>query len=51
LAKDDDTPFHIPIDEGSFDTYMLEPPPDTLEVTKRQLKELYADMWKIRYTA
>jgi len=49
LVKDEDTPFRVPLPEGTFEGYELEPPPNYLEVTKKELKDLYYDMWKIRY--
>ncbi|RAK73041.1 putative pyruvate dehydrogenase E1 component alpha subunit [Aspergillus fijiensis CBS 313.89] len=48
IPTDDDKPFKVPIAEESYETYNLEAPPHTLETTKRQLKQLYHDMFMIR---
>ncbi|PYH46557.1 putative pyruvate dehydrogenase E1 component alpha subunit [Aspergillus saccharolyticus JOP 1030-1] len=48
IPTGDDQPFKVSIAEDSYETYNLEPPPYTLETTKRQLKQLYHDMFTIR---
>ena len=48
IPEDEDTPFQAPIAADCFETYELEAPPLTLEVTRRELKRLYYDMWRIR---
>ncbi|KAI9826397.1 MAG: alpha subunit of pyruvate dehydrogenase [Thelocarpon impressellum] len=48
VPKDDDTPFEVKLSDESFETYELDPPPYTLEVTKRMLKQMYYDMASIR---
>lgn len=37
------------LSDESFETYELDPPPYTLEVTKKELKQMYYDMVVIRY--
>jgi pyruvate dehydrogenase E1 component alpha subunit len=46
--KEDDKPFDVPISEDSFETYHFDHPPYTVETTKRQLKNMYQDMFTIR---
>lgn len=48
VPDDDDTPFVVPLGPDSFQTYNLDPPPLELSVTKKELKRLYFDMWRIR---
>ncbi|KAL1964753.1 hypothetical protein VTN77DRAFT_6620 [Rasamsonia byssochlamydoides] len=48
LPAEDDKPFEVPIPDDSFETYNLDPPPYTLETTKRELRQLYRDMMTIR---
>ena len=48
-VQDDEAPFRVSLSEESFETYDLDPLPETLKVTKKQLKSLFVDMWKIRY--
>ncbi|KAI1274820.1 dehydrogenase E1 component-domain-containing protein [Xylaria sp. FL0933] len=40
----DDQPFQVTLSDESFETYELDPPPYTLDVTKKELKEMYYDM-------
>lgn len=49
IPEDEDTPFQAPIAADCYKTYEMEAPPLTLEVTKRELKRLYYDMWRIRW--
>lgn len=37
------------LSDESFETYELDPPPYTIEVTKKELKQMYYDMVCIRY--
>ena len=37
------------LSDESFETYELDPPPYTIEVTKKELKQMYWDMVAIRY--
>lgn len=39
------------LSDESFETYELDPPPYTLDVTKKELKDMYRDMVSIRYLA
>ncbi|KAL1983747.1 hypothetical protein VTN96DRAFT_9919 [Rasamsonia emersonii] len=48
VPAEDDKPFEVPIPDDSFETYELDPPPYTLETTKRELRQLYRDMMTIR---
>ncbi|KAI2636362.1 dehydrogenase E1 component-domain-containing protein [Hypomontagnella submonticulosa] len=44
----DDKPFQVTLSDESFETYELDPPPYTLDVTKKELKQMYYDMVLIR---
>ncbi|KAI1640232.1 dehydrogenase E1 component-domain-containing protein [Biscogniauxia mediterranea] len=44
----DDKPFQVTLSDESFETYELDPPPYTLDVTKKQLKKIYYDMVVVR---
>ncbi|SPO01062.1 probable pyruvate dehydrogenase (lipoamide) alpha chain precursor [Cephalotrichum gorgonifer] len=46
--KSDDEPFTIRLHDESFETYELDPPSYNLEVTKKELKQMYHDMVTIR---
>ncbi|KAL2164665.1 hypothetical protein VTH06DRAFT_3882 [Thermothelomyces fergusii] len=48
IPESDDEPFHIRLSDESFETYELDPPPYTLEVTKKELKDMYRDMVVVR---
>jgi pyruvate dehydrogenase E1 component alpha subunit len=47
LQKDDE-PFQVKLSEESFETYNLDPPPYTLNTTKKELKQMYNDMVSVR---
>ncbi|OQD74021.1 hypothetical protein PENDEC_c012G05360 [Penicillium decumbens] len=47
-SHEDDKPFTVPIADTSFETYNFDPPPYSVETTKRQLKQLFRDMTTIR---
>lgn len=47
--QSDDEPFQVTLSDESFETYELDPPSYTIEVTKRELKQIYSDMVVIRY--
>ncbi|TGJ85290.1 hypothetical protein E0Z10_g3444 [Xylaria hypoxylon] len=40
----DDQPFQVTLSDESFETYELDPPPYTLDVTKKELKDMYSNM-------
>ena len=40
--------FEVRLSDESFETYELDPPPYTLDVTKKELKQIYYDMVAIR---
>ncbi|KAK6843721.1 dehydrogenase E1 component-domain-containing protein [Apiospora arundinis] len=44
VPEDDDKSFQITLSDESFETYELDPPPYTLDVTKKELKKMYYDM-------
>lgn len=44
----EDQPFTITLSDESFETYEIDPPPYTLEVTKKELKKMYRDMVVVR---
>lgn len=44
----DDQPFQVTLSDESFETYELDPPPYTLDVTKKELKQIYYDMVVVR---
>lgn len=47
-SQEDDKHFTVNLSDESFETYELDPPPYTLDVTKRELKQMYSDMVAIR---
>ena len=49
VPKSDDEPFSVNLSDESFETYELDPPPYTLEVTKKELKDMYREMVVTRY--
>ncbi|KAI1116962.1 dehydrogenase E1 component-domain-containing protein [Nemania sp. NC0429] len=40
----DDKPFQVTLSDESFETYELDPPSYTMDVTKKELKQMYRDM-------
>lgn len=48
-SQSDDEPFQVNLSDESFETYELDPPPYSIEVTKKELKQIYHDMVVIRY--
>ncbi|KAM0334135.1 hypothetical protein ACHAQA_001155 [Verticillium albo-atrum] len=48
VPESDDEAFSIQLSDESFETYELDPPPYTLEVTKKELKQMYQDMVTVR---
>ncbi|KAK2605413.1 hypothetical protein N8I77_008250 [Diaporthe amygdali] len=44
IMESDDEPFSVSLSDESFETYELDPPPYTIEVTKKELKQMYYDM-------
>ncbi|KAJ5093348.1 Pyruvate dehydrogenase E1 component subunit alpha [Penicillium angulare] len=48
IPQEDDKPFTVRLSDESFETYELDPPPYTLETTKKELKQMYHDMVSIR---
>lgn len=49
VLQEDDKPFQVRLSDESFETYELDPPPYTLDTTKKELKRMYFDMTSIRY--
>jgi pyruvate dehydrogenase E1 component alpha subunit len=47
-VQEDDKLFQIQLSDESFETYELDPPPYTLETTKKELKDMYYEMVQIR---
>ncbi|KAJ0163625.1 Pyruvate dehydrogenase E1 component subunit alpha, mitochondrial [Colletotrichum tanaceti] len=48
VPQSDEEPFQITLSDESFETYQLDPPPYTLDVTKKELKQMYKDMVVVR---
>ncbi|GAD95365.1 pyruvate dehydrogenase E1 component alpha subunit, putative [Paecilomyces variotii No. 5] len=48
IPQEDDKPFTVTLSDESFETYELDPPPYTLQTTKKELKQMYYDMVAIR---
>lgn len=48
VPEEDEKPFQVTLSNESFETYELDPPPFTLETTKKELKRMYYDMVSIR---
>ncbi|KAI1500478.1 dehydrogenase E1 component-domain-containing protein [Biscogniauxia marginata] len=44
----DDKHFQVILSDESFETYELDPPPYTLDITKKELKKMYSDMVVVR---
>lgn len=49
IPSEDDKPFTVRLSDESFETYELDPPPYTLDTTKKELKQMYYDMVASRY--
>ena len=49
--QEDDKPFEIRLSDEAFETYELDPPAYTLDVTKKELKQMYYDMVAVRYAS
>jgi pyruvate dehydrogenase E1 component alpha subunit len=49
VPHEDDKPFEVRLSDEAFETYELDPPPYTLNVTKAELKKMYYDMVAVRY--
>ncbi|KAI4675688.1 uncharacterized protein J4E88_007722 [Alternaria novae-zelandiae] len=47
-VQEDDKPFEIRLSDEAFETYELDPPPYTMNVTKKELKKMYYDMVAVR---
>ncbi|KAI9861698.1 MAG: alpha subunit of pyruvate dehydrogenase [Vezdaea acicularis] len=48
VPESEDEHFTVHLSDESFETYELDPPPYTLDVTKKELKDMYRDMVSIR---
>ncbi|KAK2813320.1 alpha subunit of pyruvate dehydrogenase [Emmonsiellopsis sp. PD_5] len=48
IPAEEDKSFSIKLSDESFETYELDPPPYTLQTTKKELKQMYYDMVSIR---
>ncbi|RVX72472.1 Pyruvate dehydrogenase E1 component subunit alpha, mitochondrial [Exophiala mesophila] len=48
VPDDDEQPFTVKLSDESFETYNFDPPPYTLETTKKELKQMYYDMVSVR---
>ncbi|EPE31750.1 Thiamin diphosphate-binding fold (THDP-binding) [Glarea lozoyensis ATCC 20868] len=48
VPEEDSKPFSVTLSDESFETYELDPPPYTLDTTKAELKQMYADMVSVR---
>ncbi|KAK3700571.1 alpha subunit of pyruvate dehydrogenase [Vermiconidia calcicola] len=48
VPESDDQPFNVRLNDESFETYELDPPPYTMETTKKELKRMYYDMVAVR---
>ncbi|CAJ2506930.1 Uu.00g081160.m01.CDS01 [Anthostomella pinea] len=44
----DDQPFQVTLSDESFETYEIDPPAYTVDVTKKELKQMYYDMVVVR---
>ncbi|KAI0166071.1 dehydrogenase E1 component-domain-containing protein [Xylariaceae sp. FL1272] len=44
----DDKPFQVTLSDESFETYELDPPSYNVDVTKKELKQMYSDMVVVR---
>ncbi|KAB8228755.1 alpha subunit of pyruvate dehydrogenase [Aspergillus alliaceus] len=48
VPQEDDKSFTVQLSDESFETYEIDPPPYTMEVTKKELKQMYYDMVSTR---
>ncbi|CAG8973017.1 hypothetical protein HYALB_00007866 [Hymenoscyphus albidus] len=48
VPAEDTKPFQVTLSDESFETYELDPPPYTLNTTKKELKQIYHDMVSVR---
>jgi pyruvate dehydrogenase E1 component alpha subunit len=48
VPEADNDPFQVTLSDESFETYELDPPPYTVDFTKKELKQMYKDMVMIR---
>lgn len=48
VPESDEEPFDVQLHEESFETYELDPPPYTVQTTKKELKQMYYDMVAVR---
>ncbi|CAG7936761.1 unnamed protein product [Penicillium nalgiovense] len=48
VPQEDDKLFTVRLSDESFETYELDPPPYTLETSKKELKQMYYDMVAMR---
>ncbi|KAL4918903.1 dehydrogenase E1 component-domain-containing protein [Aspergillus aurantiobrunneus] len=48
IPEDENKPFTVRLSDESFETYEIDPPPYTLEVTKKELRQMYYDMVAVR---
>lgn len=46
--QEDEQAFQVKLHDESFETYMLDPPPYTLDTSKKELKQMYRDMVTVR---
>lgn len=44
VPDSDEQPFQVTLSDESFETYELDPPSYTLDVTKKELRQMYYDM-------
>ncbi|OQN97928.1 Pyruvate dehydrogenase E1 component subunit alpha, mitochondrial [Cryoendolithus antarcticus] len=48
VPEEDEKPFTVRLSDEAFETYELDPPPYTMETTKKELKQMYYDMVAVR---
>lgn len=48
IEQEDDKHFEVRLSDESFETYELDPPSYSLDVTKKELKQMYYDMVAVR---
>jgi len=51
LKQEDDKHFQVRLSDEAFETYELDPPPYTLDTTKKELKQMYYDMVAVRWVS